>query len=149
MPAIATIALANGETTPVTHNFAPLGQDAKTGIWWFEDQTPRVATTSVLGFPRIGISTKRVTNSEPGMSSKSIVTRVNVTIALPAMETLGTGASGFTPSQTVAYVDRFKGEFILSARDVVADRKDVVAYAKNIFSNALMLDLVQNLTTLY
>ena len=149
MPAIANIVLANGETTPVNHTFAPLGQDSKTGIWWFEDQSPRVGTTSVLGFPRIGISTKRVTNSEPGMSSKSVVTRVNFTIALPQMETLGTSSSGLTPSQTVAYVDRFKGEFILSARDVIADRKDSLAYAKNLFANALVVDLVQNLTTLY
>lgn len=149
MPAIAAVTLANGEATPVNHTFNPLGQDVKTGIWWFEDQSPRVAASSSLGYPRIGIRTKRDTEMQPGTSAKNTITRVELMVALPQLETLGTGSSGFTPAPTIAYVDRFKGEFLLSSRDVLADRKDVLAYAKNFFSNALVVDLVQNLTALY
>lgn len=149
MPAIAAIVLANGETTPVNHTFAPLGQDFKTGIWWFEDQSPRVTATSSLGYPRVGIRTKRDNEVIQGQSAKSTVTRVEITLALPQLETLGTSSSGFTPAPQVAYVDRMKCEYILSSRDSAADRKDALAYGKNIQANALVVDLVQNLTALY
>lgn len=149
MPAIAAIVLANGEAAPVNHTFAPLGLDQKTGLWWFEDQSPRVAASSSLGFPRIGIRVKRESEVVAGMSAKNTVSRIEVTVALPQLETLGTSSSGFTPAPTVAYVDRFKGEFLLSSRDSLADRKDALAYGKNIFANALVVDLVHNLTNLY
>lgn len=149
MPAVAAITLANGEGTPVNHTFAPLGLDTKTGVRWYEDQSPRVTATSSLGYPRIGILTKRETELVPGQSSKNTVSRIQLTIALPQLETLGTSSSGFTPAPTVAYVDRFKGEFILSSRDQLADRKDNLAFAKNLLGHATITDLVQNLSAIY
>lgn len=149
MPAVAAITLANGEGAPVNHTFAPLGLDTKTGVRWYEDQSPRVTATSSLGYPRIGILTKRETELVPGQSSKNTVSRIQLTIALPQLETLGTSSSGFTPAPTVAYVDRFKGEFILSSRDQLADRKDNLAFAKNLLGHATITDLVQNLSAIY
>jgi hypothetical protein len=149
MPAVAAITLANGETTPVNHTFNPLGQDVKTGIWWFEDQSPRVTATSSLGFPRIGIATKRDSEVVQGQSAKNTITRVSLTLALPQLETLGTSSTGFTPAPQVAYVDRCKTEFILSSRDVIADRKDALAFAKNLMANSGVIDLIHNLTSLY
>lgn len=149
MPAIANVVLANGESTPVNHTFVPLGQDVKTGIWWFEDQSPRVAVNSSLGYPRMGVRTKREMEAAPGQSAKNYVTRVEVTFAIPMLESLGTSSSGFTPAPQVAYVDRVKTEFILSSRDALADRKDVLAYAKNSLANANIVDLVHNLSMLY
>jgi hypothetical protein len=149
MPAVAAITLANGEATPVNHTFNPLGQDVKTGIWWFEDQSPRVTATSSLGYPRLGVRTKREAEVVPGQSAKNTVTRVELTIALPQLETLGTSSSGFTPAPQVAYVDRSQHVFILSSRDGLADRKDALAYAKNLLANANVVDIVQNLTALY
>lgn len=149
MPQVANIVLANGEASPVNHTFAPIGQDVKTGIWWFEDQSPRVAATSTLGYPRIGIRTKRETELTPGMSSKSQITRVEYTIALPQLETLGTSSSGFTPAPQIAYVDRFQGTFLLSARDALADRKDVRAYARNLPANTDFITLVESLQSYY
>jgi len=149
MPAVAAIVLANGETSPVNHTFAPLGQDPKTGFWWFEDQSPRVSASSTLGYPRIGIRTKREIEVNAGMSARNTVSKIDITIALPQLETLGTSSSGFTPAPTVAYVDRFKGEFILSSRDALEDRKDALAYGKNILSNAIVADLIHNLSQVY
>jgi len=149
MPAIAAIAINNGEASPVSHSFSPLGQDAKTGIWWYEDQSPRVNSTSPLGWPRIGILTRRNQQAGVGESAKNRVNKVEVTLALPYMETLGTNDSGLTPAPTVAYIDRAKVEFFLSERDDIAMRKDVLAFSKNLLSHATITDLVQNLTTLY
>lgn len=149
MPAIAAIILANGENSPVNHTFNPLGRDAKTGIVWYEDQNPRVTTTSSLGYPRIGIRTKREIEVVAGQSAKNTIARIEVTVALPQLETLGSSSSGFTPAPTVAYVDRFKGEFLLSSRDAIDDRKDACAYAKNLLGHATVLDLVTNLTSIW
>jgi hypothetical protein len=149
MPAVASIALLNGEGTPVSHTFAPLGQNRETGFWWFEDQSPRIASTSMMGWPRIGIRSRRANDGGPGDSAKSRINRVEFILALPSLETLGTSDSGLTPPPTIAYVDRVKKEFLLPARDALADRKDLLAYDKNICSNAIFLDMIHNLTQLY
>jgi hypothetical protein len=149
LPQVAALTLANGEATPVNHTFAPLGQDTKTGIWWFEDQSPRVTASSTLGYPRIGILTKRETDQVQGQSARNTVSRVQLLIALPQLETLGTSSSGFTPAPTIAYVDRVKIEFIQSSRNSLADRKDSQAYAKSLLAHATVTDLVQNLTAMY
>lgn len=150
MPAVANIVLANGETTPVNHTFAPLGKDPQNGFFWFEDMSPRVASTSSLGWPRIGIKTVRAPNNgQPGQSAKNQVNEVHYVIQMPALEALGTSDSGLTPPATVAYRDTAKGIFYLPARDTLADRKDLLAYSKNLHANALIVDLVHNLTSLY
>lgn len=146
MPAVTNLVLANGEGTPVNHTFAPLGQNRETGFWWFEDQSPRVNSTSSLGWPRIGIRARRANDAGPGENAQTRVNRVEFTIALPQQETVGTSDSGLTPPPTVAYVDRVKGEFLLPSRDSLADRKDVLAFAKNLLAEATFTDLVQNLS---
>lgn len=149
MPAVASLVLANGEVSPVNHTFAPLGQNRETGFWWFEDQSPRVSSTSSMGWPRIGIRVRRANDGGPGDNAQIRINRVEFAVALPQLETVGTSDSGLTPPPTVAYVDRMKGEFLLPARDNLADRKDVVAYAHSLMANAIVLDLVQNLTQIY
>lgn len=149
MPAVASIILANGEASPVNHTFAPLGQNRETGFWWFEDQSPRVSSTSSMGWPRIGIRVRRSNDGGPGENAKARVNRVEYVVALPQLETVGTSDSGLTPPPTVAYVDRMKGEFLLPARDSLADRKDALAYAKNVLSDAIVVDLVHNLSQIW
>lgn len=149
MPSVADIVLANGETSPVNHTFTPIGQDTKTGIWWFEDQSPRVTATSSLGWPRIGLRSKRETEMTQGQSSKNMITRVVLTGALPQLETLGTSDNGLTPAPQIAYVDRFEITFMISARDALADRKDVQAYAKNLLGNSLVTSMIQSLQSIY
>lgn len=149
MPAIAPITLANGESTPVNHVFAPLGPDAKTGIFWYEDQSPRVTATSSLGFPRVGIRTKREQEVAAGQSAKNTVAKVEVTLALPQLESLSAASSGFTPAPTVAYVDRWKCEYILSSRDTIDDRLDARAYSANLLDHDVIKELVHNLKSLY
>jgi len=148
MPQAVNIVLANGETTPVNHTFIPSEKD-RDGFFWFEDQSPRVAATSPLGWPRIGIRSKRAKPGAVGANSKNLVNVVDYVIQLPSLETLGTSDNGLTPPPTISYIDRARGTFYLHARDTVADRKDVIAYNKNLMSNALVIDLVHNLTSLY
>lgn len=150
MPAKTSIVLANGEATPVNHTFVPLNFDATTGIHWFEDQSPRVASSSPLGWPRIGIKTVRAV-PQPGAraTANDLVNKVEISIALPQMETLGTSDSGLTAPPTVAYVERLSITARLAVRDTLADRKDLRAYGEKIFANALVSDLFLNLSSLY
>lgn len=149
MPAVANLVLANGEGTPANHTFAPLGQNRDTGFWWFEDQSPRVSSTSPIGWPRIGIRTRRANDGGPGDNAQTRVNRVEYVIAMPQLETVGTSDSGLTPPPTVAYVDRVKGEFLLPSRDAIADRSDALAFNGSLLTNAIFVDLVKNLTQIY
>lgn len=149
MPAVASITLANGEGTPVNHVFAPLGQNRETGFWWFEDQSPRVASSSSVGWPRIGIRSRRANDAGPGDTAQTRINRVELVVALPQLESLATSDSGLTPPPTVAYIDRIKIEYLLPARDTAADRADASAYAAALAANSQVVDLVENLTTLY
>lgn len=149
MPAVANIVLANGEATPVNHTFAPLGKDPSNGFFWFEDQSPRVASSSSLGWPRIGIKTVRTQMAQPGQNAKGLINEVHYVIQHPTLEALATSDSGLTPPPTVAYRDTFKGVYMMPARDSLADRKDLLAYNKNLQANTTFVDLVHNLTSLY
>jgi len=149
MPAASTITLANGEATPVNHSFVPLGRHPTTGFWWFEDQSPRISSTSSMGWPRIGIRTRRASDGGPGDNAATRVNRVELAIALPQLETVATSDSGLTPPPTVAYVDRFKAEFLLPSRNTEADRDDSLAYAKNLLGHVTIGDLVTTLGSLY
>jgi hypothetical protein len=74
---------------------------------------------------------------------------VEYVFSMPALETVGTSDSGLTPPATVAYVDRIKGEYLLPARNVLADRKDDLAFGKNLMANAIFIDLIHNLSQIY
>lgn len=149
MPQVADIVLANGEGTPSNHTFVPLGQNPATGFWHFEDQSPRVASSSPLGWPRISVRARRANDAAPGENAQGRINRVELNIALPQLESLGTSDSGLTPPATIAYVDRVKIEFLLPSRNIVADRKDALAFAANLLADDNTVDLVENLTQLY
>lgn len=148
MVARSNIVLANGETTPVNHTFTPCNVDAQ-GVSWFEDKSPRVASTSPLGWPRIGLSITRPVQLTAGQNAgRTAQTRVVISVAVPQLETLGTSASGITPPDTIAYVDRFRGEYSLNARDNIAMRKDVFAFAANLAAHATVKSMVVDLESL-
>jgi len=149
LPQIASIVLANGESTPVNHTFAPLGQNPKTGFWVFEDQSPRVSSSTPMGWPRLAIRARRASEGGPGENAQTRINRVEFVFSMPALETVGTSDSGLTPPATVAYVDRIKGEYLLPARNVLADRKDDLAFSKALMSNSIFVDLVHNLSQIY
>lgn len=145
MPAVAAIVLANSEETPVNHTFAPIGQNPTTGYWAFEDRSPRNGAVNALGWPRIAIRTRRASEAGPGVTSSARINRVEFSIAMPQVETLGVDA---TP--TVSHIDRFNGSFLLPERDTSSERLDLLVYAYKLMStDANFLALVQDLANLY
>ncbi|DAD50937.1 coat protein [ssRNA phage SRR6253161_1] len=144
MPAVANIVLADAQATPVNHTFIPVGQDTN-GVWWFEDQS----ASNPIGYNKISVQVSRAPNPSVGANAGERVNRVKLAIHTPKLEVLGNNSSGITPPPQVAYVPRFSCEFILSDRSVLQDRKDLRKFADFLFANALVTDVVENLTSLY
>jgi hypothetical protein len=145
MSAVANIVLNDGQATPVSHTFIPLGPTD--GVWWFEDQS---SGTSSLGFDRISLQLIRVNGQAAGTSSTANrVNRVKMTIHTPTLETLGTSDTGIQPPPTVAYVDRCHIEFILAERDIEQEREDLRVYARGLLDNAQVVAMIEKLQAIY
>lgn len=146
MSAFGNIVLADGATTPVNHTFKPITID-KDGIAWYNDQ----ATGIPIGYPILSLSLKRPKlGSSPGSNANGSVYRVNLKITNPTLEvTSPSTGSGIQPAPTVAYTDILNIEFVLSARGVLQNRKDLLAYAKAILARAEVTAMVQDLEDIY
>jgi len=133
MPAFADIILLNGEDTPVSKTFSPVGRENGVASW---------AETSggvALGFPTVTASSKR--------NAENI--RVKTTVKIPVMETLGTADSGYTAPPSVAYTARHSSEFLLPLRSGTDVRKDILAFAINLTADAVIASLVEELESVH
>lgn len=136
MPAIGNLVLNNGEATPVAKTFTPEQIDSK-GVARYADNSGGIS----IGAPTIAISNRKQANGGH---------RVRLDIAYPVLEAAaGTNAAGFTPADQVAYTCRSNHEFILPARCSKSDREDVIAFAKNLLSDAVAEALVEDLENVY
>lgn len=146
MPALASITINDGQATPVAHTFNPSGPD-KNGVNYFYDRSGGIA----IGFPSITLDLKEPPVAAPGMASKaSRVYRATAKVVMPVLEvTSASTGTGIQPAPTKAYDLVAKMEFILPERATLANRKDILAYAKNILTNSNVTSLVQDLEGIY
>jgi hypothetical protein len=131
MAAIADIVIADGQGSPVNHTFTATLQEGINSSWF--DRVSGV----VAGYPSIKIQT----NLD---KADADVDKYTISLAVPELEALSASASGFTPGPTVAYVERFKGEFIIAKRATQAQRDNLAAYAKNLMAHAVVTNMVKN-----
>lgn len=146
MPAVAAIVLADAQTSPVNHTFAPLGPDTN-GVWWFEDPT----VANAIGNQRLSVQLTRPGAPQAGENSSSRICRVKIGIHTPILETLSNSTvTGIEPAPTVAYVCRCNMEFILPERSVKAfDRQTIRKYAANLLTNSNIVTIVEDLQNFY
>lgn len=146
MPAFGNIVLADGQNTPVNHTFVPVVID-QAGVAHYEDTAGGIP----IGYGRLKLSLRRPnTSSAPGSNSRSSVYRAIVKLEIPVLEvTSPSTGSGIQPAPTVAYTSMAQIEFVLPARGTEAERKDILAYAKNSLSNSAVVDLVTKLLAIY
>lgn len=144
MPAFSSLSVFDGQATPVAHTFAPMRLDQGENRASYADRVSGVA----IGFPTVDL---RLGVPKPGgrVSDGSRVYRARIDIALPVLETLGTADSGIAPPPTVAYTLRGQVEFILPERASLQNRKDILAYVKNVLNASVVSSMVQDLEAVY
>lgn len=139
MAAIAAVVLANGENTPVNKTFDPVNIIADVAQW--ADRSGGIA----LGYP---VVTLAVRPPVPGNRTRN--NKVTFKIVTPVLEvTSPSTATGIQPAPTKAYDLVFDGSFILPERCSLAERKNILAFAKNALSHAVLQNAVWNLEPVY
>lgn len=136
MPAFSNIVINDGLGTPVAHTFAP--DSDKSGA----EYADRVSGVPV-GFGRITIRVKKPQGA-------ATTHRVHMKIETPILETVSAqNAQGYVAQPRVAYKPMCNIEFTIPAQSVLQNRKDLLAYAKNLLANSLTTSLVENLEDIY
>lgn len=134
MAAQGTLSLADGQATPVTKNFTANGSVSQASggqLATWMDKTTGIS----IGFPTVTLSVR--------MSSAK--TDVDKRIMIPTLETISGSDGGYTPSPKVAYTVMSREQFVLPARSVLQNRKDILAFSKNMNADAVMQNAVWNL----
>lgn len=138
MAARGNIVINDGQVAPVAHTFNPNSGDGNVpgvSVIEYEDRVTGIS----VGFPVVSTSIRKA--SKQNKNHKLVYL-----IKLPVLETLsGSTLAGITASPTKAFDLTFRGEFILPERAVLAQRKDILAYAKNLLANAVVTSGVQDL----
>jgi hypothetical protein len=138
MSAIAAISLLNGEATPVAKTFSPV--DIRNGVAIWADRSGGIA----LGFPQVTFS-----NKSPTKGSRNY--KLSAKVVLPVLEqTSASTATGIQPAPTLSYNLIANMDFVLPERSTLAQRKDLLAFAKNYLANASVITAaVENFETVY
>lgn len=130
MPSLASITLNDGQATPVAHVFAPVTTDGS-----YARLAERLG--SPVGFPTLSTMVRPPVNNGKG------VYRVRFTCNVPVTTTDVSG-------QTVKdHENSFSVEFLISENSTAQERKDILAYCKNLMSNAIATNLVVDLEPQY
>lgn len=137
MPAFAAITLNDGQATPVSHSFDPnkiIGSTAD-----YQDRSGGIP----LGYPQVIL-----TPIEAPKGSQ--LNKVRVQVIVPTLETAtGSTSGGFAPVPTKAFECRFDGVFILPVRASLANRKDLLAFTKNLMAHSVITALVETQDKVY
>lgn len=130
MPSAATIALFDGASTPVSHNFEPLSVSP--------ERTLLVNRESITSAGQMQL----ILALDPAKSTRK-TNRVNIRFNYPVE---ATDADGVT---RVAYTARFNGDVVIPEEMTQAQRDDVAAFIKNALANAVVNGIVSDLDPLY
>lgn len=138
MAQIAPLVLADGQTTPVNKTFDVFtAQSGDKPATWYEK-----SAGSFAGYKRITLLV--------GRSASNKTTKVTIMTHLPTLAvTAPATGTGIQPSPTVAYTLLSKQEFYLPDDCVVAERKDIRAFAKNLLNNSIIIDAIEQLSPPY
>lgn len=138
MTAFASIALADGQATPVVHTFAPINIDAA-GVAKLVDRSSGIS----IGFPALTISVR-------APSKGSLNHRVVCKLVVPTLEaTSPSTASGIQPAPTKAYECIATVEFVLPNRSTTLERRNLLKYMTNLISNANVTAAVESYEAIY
>lgn len=137
MAAIASISINDGQTPPVAHAFSPARHSGDLVEW--HDRSAGV----VAGFKKISVSTRFAGKDNAGQRIRIKIQDPTLAVTAPASGT------GVQPNPVAAYETLATLEFLLPTPAGVQQRKDVLAYVKNLLSNSQIVAMVENLDAPY
>jgi len=126
-----SLVLNDGQTTPVAKTFSARGADMSLATW--KDISSGIA----IGNPVITLSNK---DSE----GNNGVYRVEARVTLPVLEVISGDAQGYTASPKIAYKMFGKVELVSPNRATLQNRKDLLAFVKNLLAHAVMTETSVN-----
>lgn len=130
MASIANIVIADGKATPLNHTYVPI-QDGPESILRTQDST----------LPLIGQEVIKVKVGAVNVN----VNKTELSIDLPALETAtAANSSGYTAAPKVAYTNRVVVSFMLPTRGTAGQRTDLRVLLKNLLTNAIVIDAIDN-----
>lgn len=140
MGAISSIVLADGQATPVNHTFGPDSIVGDVASWL--DRSNGIA----IGFPNLSVSLRK-----PSKKSTSRMYNVTIKLVVPTLEVTSPSTStGIQPAPTRAFDCTFIGTFLVPERAAKSNRQDLLAYVKNLMTNATMIKpLIEDLESVY
>lgn len=131
MPAITALVLADGQSTPANKTFTPsTAQKGAEPAVWLEK-----SSGNSLGFRRITLS----------VVADKAINRVKIVIADPVLANPSQGCCVDANTPAVSYTDFANISFNIPASASVANRKDILAYAKNLLGHAIVTAAVVDL----
>lgn len=137
MPQIGNLVLADGQSTPANKTFEPFQPQTgdKPAEWWEK------SSDTITGFRRITASLNRNDNN---------AVKVKITISDPVLSvTAPSSGTGIQPKPTVSYRTFCAMEFTLPTACTLQNRKDILAYAKNLLANAVTSGMVVDLQPVF
>lgn len=138
MTAIAALTLADGQATPVNHTFAPV-RITQEGIAQYADRSGGIA----IGFPAISVSMR-----EPTKNSRAY--KLTMKVVVPTLEqTSASTATGIQPAPTKAYDNFCYIDMVMPERSTLQERKNLVAYVRNLLANGLVTAAVESYESIY
>jgi hypothetical protein len=138
MAAQGNLVLANGEGTPVNKTFSSRGKTSDQSgqaVFKWQDITSGIA----IGFPTITFA----------MRESASKYDVDKRIMTPVLETISGDAGGYTPAPKIAYTLMSREQFVLPVRSTTAQRKDLLAFSKNLNDDAVIESAVWNLESVW
>lgn len=131
MAAQADLVLADGQASPVNKTFSKRGADLKVAQW------RDISSGLNVGMPYITASMKETSGGEGKVT-------VDLRIATPVLETISGSDGGYTPQPKVAFTCWGVVSFTLPNRSSLQNRKDILAFTKNLLANSVVSDFVHN-----
>lgn len=136
MPNIQPIVIADGATAPASKTFDPTRpqQGDLAAVWTNKD------TANPLGYRRITLVNK--VRQDGG-------SKVDITIADPVLAIVDGACCVDKNVPAVSYTDFANISFVIPIGSTVQDRKDILAFAKNLLSNPQVIATVVNNEVIY
>lgn len=137
MSAISNIVINDAQSTPAAHTFSPARQSGDL-VEWHDRSAGYVA-----GFKKLSMLTRFASAQNAGQRITIKVMDPTLAVTAPASGT------GVQPNPVAAYTTLASVEFLLPTASSLQNRKDILAYVKNLLSNSQVVAAVENLDAPY